>query len=74
MAIINIPVFIIAFSISMLIVYLMAPEKKVVWLYPTRHKDIQYKNTMNKCFVPDYINDDCSIFATDINASKKIFW
>tara|TARA_Y100000389_G_C17261844_1_gene413428 strand:+ start:316 stop:540 length:225 start_codon:yes stop_codon:yes gene_type:complete len=62
----NVPVFCVAFAIAALVVYLMAPEKKVVWLYPSRSGEYQYKNANQKCFDPAFEGADCTIFAKNV--------
>ena len=63
---IHIPVFILAFAIGAFFVYLKAPDKKTVWLYPSRREEYQYKNPEQKCFKPEFEDAECGIFAKEV--------
>lgn len=49
---IDIPTFIIAFAIGLFFVYVSAPKKQTIFVYPTpdNHKDILYKDRSGMCF------------------------
>lgn len=49
---IDVPTFIIAFSIGLFFVYVSAPKKQTILVYPTpdNHKDVLYKDRSGICF------------------------
>ncbi len=49
---INIPVFLISFALGVFAVYVMAPDKKKIVVYPTPDNisHIQYKDQAGNCF------------------------
>jgi len=49
---ISLPVFFISFVLGLLSVYMIGPEMKTVYIYPspTNSKDIQYKDSAEQCF------------------------
>jgi hypothetical protein len=62
MKFINLKVFILSFSIGVLLVYLQSPKKQVIYVYP--HLDnlntIQYRDKSNTCFNLDATQSDCN--------------
>jgi len=48
----DVPTFIIAFAIGLFFVYISAPKKQTIFVYPTpdNHKDIIYKDRAGICF------------------------
>lgn len=52
MGYINIPVFIISFSIGILYAYLHIPSKKIIYVYPTveNANKMQYQDKTDTCF------------------------
>jgi hypothetical protein len=49
---INLPVFLVAFVLGVLFVYLVEPQTKKVFVYPTSETwdKIQYKDAVGNCF------------------------
>ena len=49
---ISLPIFLISFAIGLLFVYLLGPEIKTIYVYPTPENvdTIQYKDKTNNCF------------------------
>jgi len=49
---IDIPTFIIAFAIGLFFVYVSAPKKQTIFVYPTpdNYKDVLYKDRSGMCF------------------------
>ena len=52
MGYIHLPLFIISFSIGVLLVYLHAPNKQIIVVYPNNDRldKIQYKDKANTCY------------------------
>lgn len=52
MKFIDIPTFIIAFAIGLFFVYISAPRKQTIFVYPTpdNHEKIIYKDRSGMCF------------------------
>ena len=49
---INIPLFIISFAVGLFFVYVLGPEIKTIYMYPSpsNYTKIQYKDTSDQCF------------------------
>jgi hypothetical protein len=49
---ISIPVFLISFIIGLFFVYMVGPNIKTIFVYPTptNYKKMQYKDKSNQCF------------------------
>jgi len=49
---INIPIFIISFAIGLFFVYVLGPETKTIYMYPSpsNYTKTQYKDNTNQCF------------------------
>jgi len=69
MKFINLKIFLLSFSIGVFLVYLQAPKKQVIYVYP--HLDnlntIQYRDKSNTCFNLDAEHIDCD------EEQKKLF-
>jgi len=52
MKFIDVPTFIIAFAIGLFFVYVSAPKKQTIFVYPTpdNHNDLLYKDRSGMCF------------------------
>ena len=68
---INIPLFLISFAIGLFFVYVLGPEIKTVYMYPTpsNYKKIQYKDSSEQCFTFNPTEMNCPINPFDI---KKV--
>ena len=49
---INIPIFIISFAIGLFFVYVLGPETKTIYMYPSpsNYTKTQYKDNTDQCF------------------------
>ncbi len=48
---ISLPVFFVSLVIGLIFAYVLGPEQKIVFMYPTPSKnDFQYKDSANQCF------------------------
>ena len=49
---INIQIFIISFAIGLFFVYVLGPETKIIYMYPSpsNYTKIQYKDNSDQCF------------------------
>jgi len=58
---INLPVFIISFSLGILYAYLHIPKKQVIFIYPTLDNidNLQYKDKTETCFNIDAKKTKC---------------
>jgi hypothetical protein len=65
---ISIPVFLGSFAIGLFFVYVLGPEEKIVYVYPTpsNTKTVQYKDGMNECFQYKPIPTQCPMNPMDI--------
>ena len=60
---ISLPIFIISFSIGLFFVYVLGPEIKTIYVYPSpqNYMKTQYKDNTNQCFQFKPIETDCPI-------------
>ena len=63
---ISFPVFIISFLLGLLILYILGPKKKIIYVYPTPENvdKILFKDKANNCFHFNEMKVDCP---TDIS-------
>lgn len=48
---ISVPVFLTSLAIGLIFAFILGPEQKTVYMYPTPNKnDFQYKDNANQCF------------------------
>jgi hypothetical protein len=49
---ISLPVFLISFSLGLFFVYVIGPESKTIYIYPSpqNYMKTQYKDNANQCF------------------------
>jgi hypothetical protein len=65
---ISIPVFIISFAIGLLFVYILGPDKKTIYIYPTPENvnKFLFKDKADNCFEFDEEIIDCPSDQTKI--------
>jgi hypothetical protein len=49
---VNIQIFIISFAIGLFFVYILGPETKIIYMYPSpsNYTKVQYKDNSDQCF------------------------
>jgi hypothetical protein len=49
---ISLPVFLVSFAVGLFFVYVIGPEKKTIYVYPTleNYTKTQYKDSAGQCF------------------------
>ena len=65
---IHIQVFIISFIIGLIFVYVIGPETKTIYMYPSpsNYLKTQYKDNSNQCFQFKPVETECPINIFDI--------
>jgi hypothetical protein len=65
---INIQLFIISFAIGLVFVYILGPETKTIYMYPTpsNYKKTQYKDNTDQCFTFKPTETHCPVNPFDI--------
>jgi hypothetical protein len=65
---INIPVFLVSFAIGVFAVYVTAPDKKKIIVYPSpdNYQHIQYKDKAGNCFQFKQDRVTCSKKSTEL--------
>ena len=60
---VHIPVFIASFAIGLFFVYVLGPETKTIYIYPSpqNYMNTQYKDNANQCFQFKPIETKCPI-------------
>ena len=58
---ISLPIFLASFSIGLFFIYVIGPEKKTIFVYPTpeNYANTQYKDISNQCFKYKPIETQC---------------
>jgi len=65
---ISLPVFLASFALGLFFVYIIGPEEKVIYVYPTptNSTTTQYKDGMDECFQYKPILTKCPLNPLDI--------
>ena len=60
---ISLPIFLISFSIGLFCVYIIGPETKPIYIYPSpqNYMKTQYKDSANQCFDFKPVETKCPI-------------
>jgi hypothetical protein len=60
---ISLPVFLTSFAIGLFFVYIIGPEIKTIYIYPSpkNYMKTQYKDTTNQCFQFKPVETQCPI-------------
>jgi hypothetical protein len=60
---ISLPVFLISFAIGLFFIYIIGPEVKTIYVYPSPQNYIntQYRDKSNQCFAFEPIESKCPI-------------
>lgn len=55
------PIFLVSFAIGILFVYVLGPEMKTIYVYPTpeNREKIQFKDKADNCFQFEEVPVDC---------------
>lgn len=57
----NFPIFLIAFSLGLLYIYIIGPERKAIIKYPTPYNNnVIYKDNANNCYVYESKKVSCT--------------
>lgn len=65
---ISLPVFLGSFAIGLFFVYVLGPEEKIIYVYPTptNTNEIQYKDGIDECFQYKPLVTKCPLNPLDI--------
>lgn len=60
---ISLPIFLVSFAIGLFCVYVIGPETKAIYIYPSPQNYIktQYKDNSNQCFQFNPVETKCPI-------------
>lgn len=60
---ISLPIFLISFALGLFFVYIMGPEMKTIYVYPSPHNYMKtlYKDSANQCFQFKPVETNCPI-------------
>ncbi len=60
---ISLPIFLISFALGLFFVYIMGPEMKTIYVYPSPQNYIKtlYKDSANQCFQFNPVETSCPI-------------
>jgi hypothetical protein len=60
---ISLPIFLVSFAIGLFFVYIIGPETKNIYIYPSpeNYMKTQYKDSANQCFEFTPIETQCPI-------------
>lgn len=74
MKFVNLTVFLVSFSIGILLIYLHSPKKQIIYIYPQLDNldKIQYKDRSNTCFNISAKEATCKNIAKPLFKDYKI--
>jgi hypothetical protein len=60
---ISLPIFIVSFALGLFFIYVLGPEKKEIYIYPspTNYNTMQFKDVTKQCFEIKPVEKECPI-------------
>ena len=64
----SLPVFLVSFALGIFFVYILGPEEKIIYMYPTPSNinKVLYKDGLNECYKYKAVQTKCPLNPLDI--------